>query len=338
MKCMVVEQFGAPLLLKEREMPVLSEDEVLVRVGACGVCRTDLKVWRGKHPMSAKLPLVLGHEIAGEIIGVGKRIDTERIGERIVVFPFLSCGKCSFCESGRENLCSSSQAGAIGLTADGGYAEYVSVPAENAFPIGNDIPFVKAAIIPDAITTSYHALTAKARVQPGQVVAIIGVGGLGLHAVQIAKALGAIVIAIDISEKALTLAKDMGSDRTVRVDRDHDTTGELKNSVDAVIDFTGDPRMESSGLDMLKVAGRFVAVGYNPINPFQVHSQLLIAKDLEIYGSRSCGRSDVKGTIELVSDSKVIPFIGQTYNLTAANEALKELEAGEIVGRSVLIP
>jgi 2-desacetyl-2-hydroxyethyl bacteriochlorophyllide A dehydrogenase len=337
MKCMVVEQFGAPLALREREMPVLEENEVLVKVGACGVCRTDLKIWRGTHPLATKVPLVLGHEVAGEIVEVGRRIDVGRIGERVAVYTFLSCGECAFCRSGRENLCISSKAGAIGLTVDGGYADYVKVPGENALSIGNDIPFEEAAIIPDAITTSYHALTAKAKVQPGDVVVIVGAGGLGLHAVQIAGALGALVVAIDVSEKALVLAKDMGAHGLVRVTRD-DPTGGFKDPVDTVVDFTGDPQMQSAGLNMLRVGGKFVAVGYNPIKPFEINSQVLVSKDLEVYGSRSCGRDDLKETIRLVSTSKVKPFIGQTYQLTAASVALEELERGSISGRSVLIP
>jgi 2-desacetyl-2-hydroxyethyl bacteriochlorophyllide A dehydrogenase len=338
---MVLEEFNAPLVLREREIPVPGADDVILKVGACGICRTDLKVWSGTHPAIRKLPQVLGHEVAGEVVEVGKSADKQLIGKHAVIYFYLSCGECGFCRSGREILCSHLK-GQIGFNLDGGYAEYVKAPANCLFLIRADIPFEEAAIITDAIATPYRALTSKARIQPEQTVAIIGAGGLGLHAIQIARAFGARVIAIDINEKALAMAKELGAEKTFHITKDDPTEELLELSggggYDAVMDFVGKPEIQRLGLTILKVAGKFVAVGYNPVDPFQVHSLLLVSRELEIYGSRSCGRNDLKETIELVSSGKVKPVVAESHPLGDANVALRKLDQGDLVGRSVLVP
>jgi len=341
MKCMVLEEFNAPLVLRERPVPVPGVDEVLLKVGACGVCRTDLKIWKGIHPSGKRLPHVLGHEIAGEVVEVGKDVDKDYIGKHAVVYFYLSCGECGFCRSGREMLCAHLK-GQIGFNLDGGYAEYVKAPANSLFLINPDIPFMEAAIITDAIATSYRALTSKVRIQPGETLAVIGAGGLGIHAVQIAKVFGARVIAIDINEKALAVAREMGAEGTVRMTEENPGKEVLELSggggVDAVMDFVGKRQTYSLGLNILKAAGRFVAVGYNPDVSFEVGSPFLVSRELEIYGSRACGRNDLKETIDLVNSSKVKPVVAESYPLNEANAALSKLERGDLVGRSVLVP
>jgi 2-desacetyl-2-hydroxyethyl bacteriochlorophyllide A dehydrogenase len=341
MKCMVLEEFRAPLVPRERPIPTPGADEAILRVGACGVCRTDLKIRTGIHPAIKRLPHVPGHEVAGEVVEVGKSVHQEIIGKHAVVYTYLSCGECEFCRKGQESLCSDLR-GVIGFTKDGGYSEYVKVPANCLFSIRHDIPFVEAAIITDAIATPYRALTSKVRIQPGETVAVIGTGGLGIHALQIAKAFGARVFAIDINEEALAVAREMGADEAFHMAKDDPKERVLERSggkgVDAVADFVGKPQTQMLGLKILKVAGRFVAVGYNPVDPFQVNSQFLVSRELEIYGSRYCGRNDLKETIDLVSSGKVKPFVGEIYPLAEANAALDKLERGDLVGRSVLVP
>jgi D-arabinose 1-dehydrogenase-like Zn-dependent alcohol dehydrogenase len=338
---MVLEEFNTPLVLREREIPVPSAGEAILRVGASGVCRTDLAIWHGKHPGTKKLPHVPGHEIAGEVVEVGKGVDKNYIGKHFVIYFYLSCGECNFCRSGRETLCSNLK-GQIGFNLDGGYAEYVKAPVNCLFFIPPDIPFEQAAIIADAIATPYHALTSKVKIQPGETLAVIGVGGLGIHAIQIAKVFGANTIAIDINEKALAMAQEMGAEKTLLVTKDDpiekiiDLSG--GSGVDAVIDFVGKPKTQIVGLNILKVAGRFVAIAYNADNPFLVNSQLLVSKELEIYGSRSCGRNDLRDSINLVSSSKVKPMVTELHPLNEANLLLNKLERGDIIGRSVLTP
>ena len=341
MHCMILEEFKAPLVLREREIPTPGEGEVIVKVGASGVCQTDIKIWQGNHPAAMKLPLVPGHEVAGEIVEVGRGVDKSHIGKHVVVFPYHVCGECKFCQEGRDSLCSNVK-GQIGFNIDGGFAEYLKAPAECVFFISKDISFEKAAILTDAVATPYHALTSKAKTKAGETVAIIGTGGLGLHAIQIAKILGARVIAIDINEQALVVAQEMGAEWTIKVTEDVLTKKIIDLSegrgIDAVVDFTGNPRMEMLALEILKVAGRFVLVAYDFNNPFQVNSPLVVSKELEIYGARWCGRGEFKQCIDLVSGSKVEPFVGEVHPLIEANSILKRLQKGEILGRAVLVP
>ena len=341
MECMVLEAFNEPLALRERPIPTPGDDEVVIKVGACGICRTDLKVWSGSHPAIRKLPQVLGHEVAGEVVEIGKSVDKGLLGKRAVIYFYLSCGVCRFCMSGREILCTQLK-GQIGFNRDGGYAEYVKTPADSLFLIPRNLAFEKAAIITDAIATPYRAITAKAKIQPGQTMAVMGAGGLGLHAVQIARALGARVFAMDINEKALTMAEKVGAEKVFLVTNEDPLEEILEltggEGFDVVMDFVGKPRMELLGLNLLKVAGKFVAVGYIPTDSFQVQSMRLVSRELEIYGSRSCGRQDLKETIDLVSSGKVKPMVAEFYPLAEANTALLKLELGDLIGRSVLIP
>lgn len=340
MKCMVLEKFNAPLVLREREIPTCGADEVLLRVGACGLCRTDLKVCHGTQPSVKQLPLVPGHEVAGEVVEVGTSVSKELIGKHAVVYFYLSCGDCEFCRAGSEILCSGLR-GQIGYSLDGGYAEYVKVPANSLFFIRSDIPFQHAAIVTDAIATPYRALTGKAKIRPGEILAVIGAGGLGIHAIQIARALGATAIAIDIKERALALAKEVGAEKTFLLAGD-ETKAEIfelfHEGVDVAMDFVAKPETQVLALNLLRKAGRFVVIAYNTDNPFPVNSRLLVSKELRIYGSRSCGRSDLQETIELVSSSKVKPIVTASYPLAETNLALARLERGELVGRSVLVP
>jgi alcohol dehydrogenase, propanol-preferring len=341
MKCMVLEAFNEPLALRERPIPTPGDDEVVLRVGACGICRTDLKVWSGSHPAIRKLPQVLGHEVAGEVVEIGKSVDKSFLGKHAVIYFYLSCGVCHFCRTGREILCTQLK-GQIGFNRDGGYAEYVKTPADSLFLIPPDLAFEKAAIITDAIATPYRAITAKAKIQPGQTMAVMGAGGLGLHAVQIARALGARVFAMDINEKALTMAQEVGAEKVFLVTNEDPLKEILEltggDGFDVVMDFVGKPSMELLGLNLLKVAGKFVAVGYSPTDSFQVHSMKLVSRELEVYGSRSCGRKDLKETIELVSSGKVKPVVVEFHPLANANVALRKLEQGDLIGRSVLVP
>ena len=341
MECMVLEAFNEPLALRERPIPTPGDDEVVIKVGACGICGTDLKVWSGSHPVIKKLPQVLGHEVAGEVVEIGKSVDKGLLGKHAVIYFYLSCGVCSFCRSGREILCTQLK-GQIGFNCDGGYAEYVKTPADSLFLIPPDLAFEKAAIITDAIATPYRAITAKAKIQPGQTMAVIGAGGLGLHAVQIARALGARAFAMDINEKALTMARKVGAVNVFLVTNEDPLKEILEltggEGFDVVMDFVGKPRMELLGLNLLKVAGKFVAVGYTPTDSFQVQSMKLVSRELEIYGSRSCGRKDLRETIEMVSSGKVKPVVAEFHPLTDANVALRRLEQGDLIGRAVLVP
>lgn len=340
MQCMVLQSFHQPLVLTERATPVPGPDEAIVRVGACGLCRTDLKIWHGTHPALRQLPLVPGHEVAGEVVEVGRAVAPGLLGKHAVVYCYLTCGECEYCRSGSEILCRQVR-GQIGFNLDGGFAEYVRVPAKNLFVIAPEIPLEEAAIVTDAIATPYRALVRKARLRGGERVVVIGAGGLGVHALQIARVLGARTAAVDVNEAALQLAAESGAELTLNSSQD-DPAGAIADwsggGVEVVMDFVARPATQQLGLRLLKPGGKFLSIAYAADNLLEVNSQQLVSRELEICGSRSCGRKDLEETIEWMVGRKIKAVITARYRLAEANAALARLEKGDLAGRMVLIP
>jgi D-arabinose 1-dehydrogenase-like Zn-dependent alcohol dehydrogenase len=334
---MVLEAFEAPLVLRESDIPVPHEGEVLLKVEACGVCQTDLKICQGKHPAVRDVPVIPGHEVSGQIVEVGKNVDQAYLEKRAVVFAYDVCGECEFCQAGRESLCTDLK-GQVGFSMPGGFAEYIRIPINSIFTIGDNVPYEKT----DAVVTPYHAIKSKAKVKEGETIAVIGAGGLGLHAIQIAKLLGAKVIAIDLKEPSLKLAKDMGADWALKGDETDlpATVNEITSGqgVSAVLELTGNPDVQSLAIKLLKISGKLVLVAYNTNDPFQVNSLTIVSREIEIYGARWCGREEFRECVELVSTGKIEPYAGEVHPLLEANSILKRLQEGEILGRAVLIP
>src|SRR6202162_5805131 len=212
MKAAILREFKAPLTIEEVETPKLEPYEVLIEVEACGVCHSDLHVADGDWPQIVpitKRPLILGHEIAGRVVEKGSAVTDLTLGDRVgVAWMHWTCGECGFCREGNENLCVKQKI--TGVTVDGGYAEFIKAPASHALKIPDGLSCVEAAPLFCAGVTVYRALR-RAKVTPGQRLAVFGVGGLGHLAVQIGRELGADVAAIDISDEKLALAKSLGA-------------------------------------------------------------------------------------------------------------------------------
>ena len=216
MKAAVLRDFKTPLTVQDVALPKPAAGEVLIKVEVCGVCHSDLHVADGDWSQLAKIvkkPLILGHEVVGTIVEVGSAAQGVKVGDRVGV-PWIhwSCGKCEFCREGNENLCIKQQI--TGVTVDGGYAEFVKAPATHVARIPDHLASEQAAPLLCAGLTVHRALK-KARVTAGQRLAVFGVGGLGHVAVQIGRELGADVIAIDVSEEKLGLAKSLGASRAL---------------------------------------------------------------------------------------------------------------------------
>ena len=210
MKALVVKEFGGPLILEDVPVPRPGPDDALIRVKACAVDQFDLTIRDGKFP-TAKAPIILGHEIAGVVEAVGANVDTVLPGDRVTSTLYLTCGKCRYCLTGRETICADFK-GYVGIHTPGAYAEYTTIPAVNLVKLPESISFPEGSVIANAIGTPYHALTKRARLQPGEHVIVTGAGGgVGIHAIQLAKMMGAFVMGVDIGEK-LSLACDLGAD------------------------------------------------------------------------------------------------------------------------------
>src|SRR5215211_4240369 len=208
MKAIQMINAGQPLDVQEIPIPDIADKDILVRVRAAGICHSDAHYRAGRSGMG-KLPITLGHEIAGQVEWAGSQVTNVKAGERVALHYNSSCSHCDQCRNGNEQFCATVQM--LGHHVDGGYAEYIAVPARNAVPLPEEIPFEAGATLMCASATAMHALR-KGRIKAGETVAIFGVGGLGLSGIQLAKALGAVeVYAVDIKLDKLELASEYGA-------------------------------------------------------------------------------------------------------------------------------
>lgn len=219
MKAARVHRIGEKLSIDLIEMPEVGASDVLVEVGASGICHSDINYRDGVGSVG-KLPITLGHEIAGVIAKTGNRTEGIEEDNRICVHYVISCGTCAFCRMDRENYCEKYQM--IGRDVDGGFAQYVKVPARNVLKLPSAIPFEQGAIMGCAVSTAYHALR-RARVHAEDTVVTYGVGGLGAHAIQLAAKVfqARKVVAVDVHDEKLKLAKKLGADEVVNAATEH---------------------------------------------------------------------------------------------------------------------
>ena len=338
MKAAILKELGGPLQIEEVPDPAIEPDEVLVQVMACGTDGTDLKMVDG-FGYTPELPFILGHEIAGVVAEVGSRVSTLQSGDRVIAYNFFTCGRCRFCLTHREQLCVD-MAGVMGARNKyGGHAEYVGVPARQLVPLPDNVSWLDAAVIPDAVITALHAVD-RARVQLGETVVIIGVGGVGSSAVQIAKLSGARVVAVDRTAEKVERASDMGADAVINnAETDvpksvQDLTAGL--GADCVIDCVGLEQSLAAGIDSLRPGGRLTVLGYTP-ELYGVNGKRLAQNELEIIGTR-CGRlQDLINAVRLVADGKIKSIVTDIYPLEEINEAMGALRAGKVLGRAVLL-
>src|SRR5689334_15982107 len=285
MRAVRLVEVGKPLELQEIPIPSIGEKEILVRIRAAGICHSDAHYRSGKSAMG-KLPITLGHEIAGEVESVGSRVTTVKPGERVALHYNISCGHCNYCKSGNEQFCATVQM--LGHHVDGGYAEYIAVPDRNAIPLPDEISFEAGATLMCASATALHALH-KGRVKAGETVAIFGVGGLGLSAIQLAKALGAAeVYAVDIKQDKLELASQYNA---IPIDASRcDAVEEIRKQtkgkgVDVALEMIGLHKTMQQTIESLGAMGRAVIVGISKtpleVNPYAT----LIGHEAEIIGS-----------------------------------------------------
>ncbi len=340
MRAMVLERFGEPLHLRQVPVPELDPGEVLVEVAACGLCGSDLEISAGKLK-GPQVPLIMGHEPAGTVAAVGLGVTNVRVGDHVVVALYVTCGQCDYCRTDQDNLCVN-LVGRPGFELDGAFAEYFKMPAQNLFSISPSVPLEQVAAMSDGVATSWHAVRRQARVEPGQTVVLLGVGGLGIHATQISKLSGARTIAIDVLPAKLETAQRFGAD--VALDgREEDVAAQVLArteglGADAVLDFVASPDTVWLGLQMLKRDGVLVLVGLAPGRPFAVDPQALVLSETRIVGSRTSSKQDLVDVIRLVEEGQIMPVVSQRYRLEEVNDALEVLRRGDAIGRIVVIP
>ncbi|WP_418321399.1 alcohol dehydrogenase catalytic domain-containing protein [Piscinibacter sakaiensis] len=318
--------------------PVPQGGEVLVRLRACGVCFHDVLARQGHFPRT-QLPAIIGHEMAGEVAELGQGVAGIGIGERVVVMMKDHCGHCRMCIRARDNLCENS-AGLLGEAVPGGYAEYVAVPARALVRIPEGVSFEQAAVVPCALGTAFHGLHTVASVQPGESVLVTGAsGGVGIHAVQVARMLGARTIAVTTSEAKRSFLQEYGADEVI-VSADLDFAAQAREltggvGVDVVFNIVGQLAW-AAALKSMAVAARHVFVGNLNAAPVSLRPAHAILKEMFFLGTDGVTRAEVHDLLELVRVGRLRPVVGGTLPLAEAARAHGLMESREACGRLVL--
>jgi propanol-preferring alcohol dehydrogenase len=323
------------LKLEEIPIPTVGEKDVLIEIRAAGVCGSDLHFIHGDIPLPTKLPVTPGHEMAGIVVETGKSVTDLKKGDRVSVNYMVSCGDCEYCNQGADNLCT--KVGSLCHTFDGGFAEYVLVPERNAFPLPEQIPMDQGSIIGCAVTTPLHALKGPGSMQIGDTVAVFGLGGVGMHAIQWAAILGARkVIGVDVMDYKLKLAKSFGADITIN-SMNKDPVKLIKEvtngyGVDLALDCVALKETLFQTLQSVRTRGRAVWVGQNWYKditfPLPDFKNILLLNEIIFTGSKDHTRNDQKFALDYVASGKydLSKSITHTLPFEKLNEALAILE------------
>jgi len=342
MKAIRLVEVHQPLQMQEIPVPALSDTDVLVRVRAAGICHSDVHYRSGKSPVYP-LPMTLGHEVAGVVEAIGASVTSLQPGDRVCLHYMVTCGNCYYCSTGNEQFCTSGKM--IGHYTDGGYAEFIAIPARNAVKLPMEIPFVQAATLMCASATSFHALR-KSRLKAGETVAIFGAGGLGMSALQLARAFGALdVFAVDINPRKLALAEAHGA---IPVDASQvDPVAEIRKltagkGVDVSIELIGLPLTMRQAFQSLAVFGRSVVVGISD-RPLEIDTyHELLGPETELIGSNDHLLQELPLVVELARRGilDLSNVVSRTVPLDAGaiNQALDQLEAFGDEVRTVIVP
>jgi len=331
MKAARLHQYREPIKVEQVPVPEIGPDDVLLRVKACGICHTDVRISSGEQP-PRRLPIILGHEPAGIIEKTGVNVNYLKSGDRVAVHSMISCGHCHNCCIGRDNLCNNSLS--LGFDWDGGWAEYMRAPAANCFVLPAEVSYEEGAIITDAVATTYHAMK-RGEVKAGDVVAIFGIGGLGVNAIQLARTFRAgKVIALDRKEEKRKLALELGADEAVDLNSPT-LRKELKalsggEGVDVAFEFIGVNTTVQKAIECVRKGGKAILVGLITGN-FQANGFLTVAKEIDIRGVWTSVKQDYPHIIELVRSGKVDLSRSITHRLSLAeiNRGLEILESRE---------
>ena len=334
---------GAPLVKVETATPMPQGAEVLIKTLACGVCHSDIhmhdgifELGGGKHLEVGREGMVLGHEIFGEVIAKGPEAEGVSIGDRRVVFPWIGCGECSFCKRGEEHICTPGRA--LGIMSAGGFSDHVLVPHSRYLFDKGDASESLAATYACSGLTAYGALKKVGDLQEGEELVIIGAGGVGMIAIQIAHALGVDPIVVDIDDAKLAAAEELGVTRTFN-SSDPQTAKAIRKStggVYAALDFVGAEASVNYGLSCLRKGGMLIIIGLYggalsmPIPFIPMNARI-------IQGSYVGSLQDMSDLMAMVRDGKIAPIEITERPLAEANEALIDLKAGKVKGRQVLV-
>ncbi len=313
--------------------------EAIVRIEAAGVNRIDQVVRNGYPGIGVSMPHIPGADIIGTVAEIGREVAQADIGDRVAVYPIITCGQCLLCKEGKPNLCLNWKY--IGLHVPGGYAEYVSVPADNLVRLPDNISSERAAVTPVSGLTAWHGLKTVGKLKAGQTFFIWGgSGALGTIAIQLAKHIGAEVIATGNSDKKLEMMKNLGADYVFNRLTD-DIPAEVKKiapfGVDLILDYVG-PKTFGISFDMLKRGGTMLLCGIitGRETEFSIHMTYL--RHLSVKGLYLGTKDEMKEIIGLIAEGKINPHMGRILDLNEAAEAHRMMEENSSIGKIILKP
>jgi len=346
MRAAVVTEYGQPLEVQELPDPTPGDADAIIETEACGICRSDWHLWQHHWTwlgLETGLPRVPGHEFGGTVVEVGSEVKAFRVGDRVTVPFHLGCGHCEQCRSGRYNLCLAY--GCIGIHHDGGYGSLVKVPSADTtlVRLPEDVDSFTTAALGCRFMTAYHGVVDQAVVRPGEWVAIFGIGGVGLSAVQIAAAMGARVIAVGRSGEKLAKARSEGAEATVKAGKE--SAAEIveitKGGAAVTVDALGSSETTLPALQALAKSGRHVQLGLtgpDDAGAIAIPMDLVVFNELRILGSLGCPIMSYKGMLSMVAAGKLRParLVESVVSIADTNRLLNDMTNYNTLGFSVI--
>ena len=347
MKAAVMTKLKSPLEIQDLPDPKPGPDDALIRTEACGVCRSDWHLWQGDWNwvgIELSLPIVMGHEFSGTVEEVGANVKNFKVGDRVTLPFHMGCGHCEYCYSGRSNICYAN--GFVGVSFNGGYGQLVAVPVAdvNLVRLPDEVDFLSASALGCRYMTSYHGVVDRAMVKPGEQVVVFGSGGIGLSAIQVASALGARVIAVDIDDIKLDLAKGEGADATINSSNTDavQAVKELTNGgANVTIDALGSSEIVIAAISSLRKGGRHVQIGLTSSadkGMITVPADAMVLQEIQFMGSLGCATTSYPGLLSMVASGKLAPkrLVGDKVPASQVNDVLNSMTNFGTSGFSVI--
>jgi D-arabinose 1-dehydrogenase-like Zn-dependent alcohol dehydrogenase len=340
MKAAVVTEFGRFPEIQEMDVPAFGPKDVLVRSRACGICGSDIKLMQGKAP-GIKVPLVMGHEFAGEVAEVGSGVKGIKPGDRAVIHIYLACNTCKNCRLGYQNRCENLQ-GQIGYTVPGGFAQYARVPASNLVRLPENITFSEGALLSGAMASPLHCIR-RADVTSADTVAVFGAGGMGMHTIQILRAMGARIIAADIDQERLEFVKTLGASDTINMANEDAvevirklTGGRGADVAIQVVDGPAVGPVSATAANSVARGGRVVVEGHYPDANFTYPVHEFAMREITVYGSRASRHQDLWDLVDMATRGLVRPLVAKTFPFEQVADAFKMFMETKVLGRITL--